>query len=82
MATYLGTHDMGGSVTDDQIKSSWETYKTACGKHGCTPMHAHSSAESGRAYCITEANSAGDVQKAHDDAGVAVNEILEVKTLQ
>jgi hypothetical protein len=80
MATFLGIHDMGGGMPDDKAKGSWEAYKAACDKLGSSAMHVHYSAEKGRAFCLTEAATADDVQKAHDEAGVPVNEILEVQT--
>jgi hypothetical protein len=82
MSVFIGVHDMGSSVTDGRIEKSWETYKAACTKLGCTPLTAYSSAEKGKAFCVTEASSAGEVQKAHDEAGVPINEILEVKVLE
>ncbi len=82
MATFLGVHDMGKAMTDDEIKSVWDSYKAACDKLGCSGMHVHYSGEKGRSYCLTEADSADEVQKAHDEAKVPVNEILEVKTLE
>lgn len=81
MATFLGVHDMGGTVTDDAISQNWEKYKAECVKAGLSPKHAHSSAATGKAFCVTEAKSADEVQKAHDDAGVPVNEIIEVTDL-
>lgn len=80
MATFMGFHDMGGSSDEDSIKSSWEKYKESCSKMGLKAQHAHYSADKGRAYCVTEASSADEVQKAHDDAGVPINEILEIQT--
>jgi hypothetical protein len=82
MATYLGIHDMGGAVSEDQLGSSWEEYKKTCEELGVKAQHVHFSAESGRAFCLTEAESAGQVQKAHDKAGVPLKEILEVKTAE
>ena len=76
-----GIHDMGGSVPANDVSSNWEAYKSACGTLGCKPIRAHYNAEQGKAYCVTEADSADQVQKAHDEAKVPVNEILEVKDL-
>ncbi len=81
MAIFLGVHNMGNGVTEDMIAQSWEKYKAACVKAGLNAKHAHSTAVQGKAFCITEAESADAVQKAHDDAGVPVNEIFEVQDL-
>jgi len=82
MPMFLGVHDMGGSVEDEAVRASWEAYKTACQAAGCKPTHAHYNAQNGKAYCLTEADSADQVQKAHNDAQVPVNEVFEVKDLQ
>ncbi len=81
MGTFLGIHDMGGAVADDMVTQNWEKYKAACVKAGLSPKHAHANAAQGKAFCVTEASSADLVQKAHDDAGVPVNEIIEVREL-
>jgi hypothetical protein len=82
MATFLGLHDMGASSPDEQMKSAWEAYKAACGKLGAKGLHVHFNAGKGRAFCLTEADSADTVQKAHTEAGVPVNEVLEVQTAE
>ncbi len=72
---------MGSAVDDEAIQQNWEKYKETCAKAGLSAKHAHASATKGRAYCITDADSVESVQKAHDDANVPVNEIIEVKDL-
>jgi hypothetical protein len=81
MALFMGIHDMGGTVAVDAVVQNWDKYKEACVEMGCTPQHAHYNAGQGKAFCITEADSADTVQKAHDNANVPVNEILEIKDL-
>lgn len=81
MATFLGVHDMNGPMEDQAVTKNWEAYKASCLKMGLSPKHAHTSAQRGKAFCITEADSADLVQKAHDDAQVPVNEIIEVQDL-
>jgi hypothetical protein len=80
MATFMGLHDMGASVTDEQMGDNWQAYKAACGKLGCETVHVHFNSQKGLAYCLTEADSAETVRKAHEAAGVPVQDILEVKT--
>ncbi len=82
MALFIGIHNMGNAMTDEMVKQTWESYKAACSKLGCSAKHAHASAEQGRAFCLTEADSADMVQKAHDEANVPVNEVLEVIDLE
>ena len=72
---------MGAGTTDDKAVQSWTAYKEGCAKVGCQPKHAHYSTEQGKGYCITEADSADMVQKAHDEANVPVDEVVENKDL-
>lgn len=81
MALFIGIHNMGGPVSDEAVANNWESYKAACTSLGCSPKHAHSNAGQGKAFCLTEADTADLVQKAHDNANVPVNEIIEVKEL-
>ncbi len=81
MATFLGVHDMGSEQPEENMTGSWEAYKAACTKLGLNANHAYINASKGRAYCLTDAVSADEVQKAHDEAGVPINEIIEVKEI-
>ena len=82
MATFLGFHDMGGSTTDEAMGKNWGTYKAACDELGIKAQHVHFNAGAGRAFCVTEADSADQVQKAHQEAGVPLIEVLEVQTAE
>jgi hypothetical protein len=87
MATFLGVHGTKDSgpppgMSPDMLKQGWEDYKAASTKMGCKPLHVHANFEKGRAFCVTEANSADEVQKAHDEAHVPLEEIIEVETLE
>ncbi|HSX27463.1 MAG TPA: nickel-binding protein [Patescibacteria group bacterium] len=81
MALFIGLHTMGEGMTEDMARQSWESYKAACAKLGLSPQHAHISTQQGKAFCITEADSADSVQKAHDEAKVPIDEVMEVKDL-
>jgi hypothetical protein len=81
MATFLGVHDLGGSIEDGKFQASWAAYKEACDKLGCSALHMHYNAEKGKAFCLTEASTASEVQKAHDEVQVPIVEILEIKNL-
>jgi len=82
MALFIGIHDMGSPMTDQVAQESWAAYKAACQKAGGNPRHTHYNAQQGRAFCLTEAQSADVVQKAHDEANVPLKEVIEVKELQ
>lgn len=79
MAQFLGIHE--GIDTDPQQTGGdpWEDYKSACPKHDCTPLHVHFNTSSGRAFCVTEANSADDVRAAHEEANIPIKEVIEVE---
>lgn len=85
MAQFLGIH-AGEMFVDESKKSEdadpWEDYKAACASRGCKPLHVHFNMEAGRAFCITEASSAEEVQAAHTDANLVVQEVIEVEYAQ
>jgi hypothetical protein len=81
MATFLGIHDLGGSIEDEKFQANWAAYKKACDELGCSATHVHVNTDKGRAFCITEASDIGQVQKAHDKVQVPVVEIIEVSNL-
>ncbi|HSX44494.1 MAG TPA: nickel-binding protein [Candidatus Saccharimonadales bacterium] len=78
MAIYLGIHNMGVAMAEDKMQGSWEAYKSACAKLGMSAKHCHMSPEQGKAFCLTEADSADLITMAHDEAGVPVDEVIEV----
>ena len=81
MPIFLGVHDMGETISDEMAEESWSKYQKAAKKHGDEPWKTYYNAKEGRAFCITEAESAKVVQDAHDEAGVPVKEVIEVQKL-
>lgn len=83
MKQFLGVHKMGdGPLTSDQtIADSFHGYQAAAKNMGLNATHVHYSVKKGFGYCITEANSADEVLKAHQVANVPVEEVIEVKTI-
>lgn len=82
MAQFLGIHDTNDVFIDsskDIEGDPWEAYKKACAAHNCKALHVHFSRSVGKAYCVTEATSAEDVQAAHDDANLKLLEVFEVE---
>jgi hypothetical protein len=79
MALFMGVHNMGSPMPAENLKASWEAYKAACTIHNCKPVRSHMNASKGKAFCLTEAASEADVQAAHAEAKVPVNEIIEVE---
>lgn len=82
MSLFLGVHDAGEPLGEEEIKNSWNSYKNACQNHNCQPLRAHYNAEQGRAFCVTEAQSVEDVEAAHEEAQVPLKEVVPVKIIE
>ena len=83
MAQFLGVHKMAniGAATDQEAADGFHKYQEAAAKMGLKATHAHYSLEKGFAYCLTEAGSADEVKKAHDNAAIPLEDVIEVKTI-
>ena len=73
MALFLGVHDL-----KKNMGSGWEGYKKACAEVGCRAIHAYSNNERKVGYCVTEASSADEVRKAHENANISLEDVFEV----
>ena len=82
MPIFLGKHTMQAGVTEEDVRGNWEKYKEAAVAKGLKPLHAITSTDEGIAYCETEAPNAQAVIDAHADAGVTVDEVVEVMDMQ
>lgn len=82
MPVYLGVHNMGQALNEEEFKASWTKYKEECAKRGAEAHKVYYNAEAGRGFCVTEANSADDVRAAHEEVGVPVDELVEVQKLK
>jgi len=83
MAQFLGVHKISdtGTVTDQESADAFHKYQDAARKMGLNATHVHYSLEKGFAYCITEAQSADQVRKAHANANIPLDDVIEVKTV-
>ncbi|HSW85626.1 MAG TPA: nickel-binding protein [Candidatus Saccharimonadales bacterium] len=82
MAQFLGIHDVNDLLVDttkELAGDPWEAYKTVCAAHNCKPLHVHFNKSVGKAFCVTEANASTDVQAAHDDANLKLQDLIEVE---
>lgn len=82
MPIFLGTHDFKGEVTKEEMEEIWKNYSEACKKHGATGHKVFFNAESGRTWCITEAESAEAVTAAHNEVGKPTIELFEVEKIK
>ena len=82
MAIFLGVHDFGSAMSEEQSKANWEKYSESARKHGAEPLKVFYNAGEGKAYCITEAESADVVNEAHNAVELPTKELHEVKKLK
>jgi len=84
MAQFLGVHKTGeiGAMSDDDAADGFHKYKEAAKKMGLSATHAHYSLEKGFAYCLTDAETTEQVKQAHAHAGMALEDVIEVKTVE
>ncbi len=82
MPRFIGKHTFTPGATEEQVKENWEKYKTAAEAKGLKTIHALYSREKGFAYCETEAASTQEVEQAHKDAGVPVDEVIQMGIME
>ena len=80
---FLGVHKMKtiGVGSDQKSVRAFRKYQEAARKIGLNATHVHYSLEKGFAYCITEAQNAEQVRKAHANANIPLDDVIEVKTI-
>jgi hypothetical protein len=83
MAKFLGIHKTAdlGAMTDEAAVEGFNKYKEAAINMGLTPIEAIYSLEKGFAYCVTEAESAEKVKEAHASVSMALEDVVEIKTV-
>jgi len=82
MPVFLGIHDFGGPLTEEEMKHNWEMYQESCKKHGAEAWKVYYNLEEGKVFCVTEAKSADDVNAAHNDIERPTKELHEVQKLK
>jgi len=82
MPLFLGIHNVGRALTDEEIEDIWTRYKEAAKNHGAEGHKTFYNGAMGRAFCLTEADSAEDVDAAHADIDMPTNELIEVHKLK
>jgi len=85
MKYFLDTHDrrtntFPAGLTAEQFAAFFATYERACRQQGVVVLRAHVGVEAGRAYCFNQAESAEQVKRAHEEAGLPFETITEVMT--
>ena len=81
MVEFLGVHKVPAEMTEGDVTEGFNSYKEAASKMGLKASHAHFSLEKGFAYCLTEASSADEVKKAHENVAIPLEDVVEVKTI-
>ncbi|MBI2051886.1 DUF4242 domain-containing protein [Candidatus Roizmanbacteria bacterium] len=82
MAVFLGVHKISEGMDETKIVEGWENYKKSASEMGLKPLSAVVSIEKGFAHCQTEADSADQVRKAHENVAIPLEDVVEVKPLQ
>ena len=85
MKYFLDTHDQRSGtfpagLTKEQFAEFFAKYEKACRHEGVVVLRAHVGMEMGRAYCFNLAESAEQVKRSHDEAGLPFETITEVTT--
>jgi ferredoxin-NADP reductase len=78
MAQYMDVHhDMKG-ITADELKAAHQADLAIEGEEGVHFERAWADPQSGTVYCLSSAPSAEAVQRVHDKAGHAADEVHPV----
>jgi len=81
MPLFLGVHRLSAERSDALVENGWRSYCEGCRALGVKPLAVVYSVEKGVAYCQTEASSADDVWKAHEQVAIPLEDVLEVRQL-
>jgi len=81
---YLDTHDKDNKtfpakISPVEFEGIYAKYKEACYAEGVIPVRLHVGYDDGKAFCLTMAESADAVKRAHDRVGLPYDSISEVK---
>lgn len=85
MRFFLDTHDRSRNTFPAQLSFSdfeafYPQYEQACQAEGVIPLRLHLGLEDGRAFCLTLAQDADAVKRAHERVGLPFDSITEVLT--
>lgn len=85
MKLFLDTHDRAqktfpAEITKAQFAEFFTVYEEAARREGVVILRVHVGFAEGRAWCLTMAESADAVRRAHERVGLPFDEITEVVT--
>lgn len=78
MAKFMDVHHGMKGITADQLEEAHAADLAVEGKEGVHFEHAWADPTSGDVYCLSEAPSAEAVQRVHERAGHAADEVHPV----
>ena len=83
---FIDTHNRETGTFPEQISetefaSFYENYQQACAQEGVVSLRVYSDMDSGKAFCVTLAESADAVKRAHERVGLPFDSISEVKSV-
>jgi len=82
MPFFIGVHKFPQALSDEEIEGKWAKYKQSCATLGIKPVKLHYNGAKASAFCETEASSEEEVTKAHEAAGLTVDEVIETKAAE
>lgn len=85
MRFFIDTHDKEDATFPPRMdvanfESFFVTYEEACRAEGVVLLRVHAGLQDGRAFCLTMAEDAEAVRRAHARVGLAFTDITEVLT--
>lgn len=82
---FMDTHDKNHqtfpeNISPEQFRLFFSGYEEACRAEGVIPVRLHVGFQDGRAFCLTMAESADAVRRAHERVGLPFDAITEIET--
>lgn len=68
-------------ISEAEFASFYENYQQACAQEGVISIKVYSNMDNGKAFCVTLAESADAVKRAHERVGLPFDSISEVKSV-
>jgi len=86
MKLFLDTHDVKSSTFPEEISLNqfsgfYEQYQQACSEEGVVPLKIFAGIEAGKAFCLTLAEDASAVERAHQRVELPFETITEVQSV-
>ncbi len=86
MKLFVDTHDVKTetfpeNISPEEFADFYVNYKEICAQESVVPLQIFTGVEAGKAFCLTLAQDAESVERAHQRLGLPFDSITEVKTV-